>query len=210
MYMEHENLTTQDADRQFESLQELGHCYTSVGQYAEAERCYEKTAILSPDEPGPYVGLGLVAMQKNLLDDAENAFRVAARLDTECSQAYAGLGMIAQKRGAFDTAFDMYLKCLDLDTDNLTALLGLFQSSCQMGTFAKVIYYLEVYLQMHPDDESVLFSLAAIYMKESRFVESKKTLQKMLWLDSNNKDASDLLEEVERCLHMQGTAGESM
>ena len=208
MYMEQENLITQDADRQFESLQELGHCYTSVGQYAEAQRCYEKTAILSPDEPGPYVGLGVVAMQKNLLDDAEIAFRVASRLDSECSQAYAGLGMIAQKRGAFNTAFEMYLKCLDLDTDNLTALLGLFQSSCQMGTFAKVIYYLEVYLQMHPDDESVLFSLAAIYMKEGRFGHSKKTLQRMLWLDSDNKDAADLLEEVERCLHMQGTTGE--
>ena len=116
--------------------------------------------------------------------------------------------MIAQKRGAFETAFQMYLRCLDLDTDNLTALLGLFQSSCQMGTFAKVIYYLEVYLQMHPDDASVLFSLAAIYMKEGRFGQSKKTLQRMLWLDAGNKDAADLLEEVERCLHMPGRAGE--
>ncbi len=97
---------------------------------------------------------------------------------------------------------------LDLDTNNLTALLGLFQSSCQMETFAKVIYYLDVYLQMHPDDESVLFSLAAINMKESRFGQSKKLLQRILVLDSDNKDAADLLEEVERCLHIQGMARE--
>jgi len=207
MNIDYENLVTEESARQFEALQELGHCYTSVGQYLEAQKCYEQTALLSPDEPGPYVGLGVVALQKNLLDDAEIAFRVACRLDLECSQAYAGLGMIAQKRGAFDTASDMYLKCLDLDTDNLTALLGLFQSSCQMGTFAKVIYYLDVYLQMHPNDESVLFALAAIYMKESRFELSKKTLQKILFLDSDNKDAADLLEEVERCLHMQRPVG---
>lgn len=203
MNMEEKNLMTQESVDQYETLQELGDCYTSVGQYAQAQTCYEKNALLSPDEPGPYVGLGVVALQKNLLDDAEIAFRVASRLDPECSQAYAGLGMIAQKRGAFETAFEMYLKCLDHDTDNLTALLGLFQSSCQMGTFAKVIYYLEVFLEMHPDDESVLFSLAAIYMKESRFEESKKVLQKILWLDADNQDAADLLEEVERSLHMQ-------
>jgi tetratricopeptide (TPR) repeat protein len=208
MNIDYENLVTEESARQFEALQELGHCHASVGQYLEAKKCYEQTALLSPDEPGPYVGLGVVALQKNLLDDAEIAFRVACRLDLECSQAYAGLGMIGQKRGAFDTAFDMYLKCLDLDTDNLTALLGLFQSSCQMGTFAKVIYYLDVYLQMHPDDESVLFALAAIYMKESRFELSQKTLQQILLLDSDNKDAADLLEEVERCLHMQRPVGE--
>ena len=62
MYMEHENLTTQDADSQYETLQELGNCYASVGQYAQAQTCYEKTAILGPDEPGPYVGLGVVAV----------------------------------------------------------------------------------------------------------------------------------------------------
>jgi tetratricopeptide (TPR) repeat protein len=208
MNIEHEDLMTQETAQQYETLQELGDCYASVGQYAQAQTCYEKTAILSPDEPGPYVGLGVVALQKNLLDDAEIAFRVASRLDYQCSQAYAGLGMIAQKRGAFETALDMYLKCLDLDTNNLTALLGLFQSSCQMGTFAKVIYYLDVYLQMHPDDESVLFSLAAINMKESRFGQSKKLLQRILVLDSDNKDAADLLEEVERCLHIQGMARE--
>lgn len=206
MNIEQENLMTQETTEQYEVLQELGDCYASVGQYAEAQDCYEKTALLSPDEPGPYVGLGVVALQKNLLDDAEIAFRVAARLDDECSQAYAGLGMIAQKRGAFEAAFDMYLKCLDLDMDNLTALLGLFQSSCQMGTFAKVIYYLDVFLQMHPDDESVLFALAAINMKESRFEESKKLLQKILFLDADNQAAVDLLEEVERCLRMQEMA----
>ncbi len=208
MNIEYEDLMTQETAQQYETLQELGDCYASVGQYAQAQTCYEKTALLGPDEPGPYVGLGVVALQKNLLDDAEIAFRVASRLDGECSQAYAGLGMIAQKRGAFETAFDMYLKCLDLDTDNLTALLGLFQSSCQMGTFAKVIYYLDVFLEMHPDDESVLFSLAAINMKESRFDESKKLLQRILFLDAENRGAADLLEEVERCLHIQALAEE--
>ena len=189
-----------DLVQHYEVLQELGDCYTSVGNYVQAQRCYEKAASLGPDEPGPYVGLGVVGLQKNLLDDAEVAFRVAARLDTNCAKAYCGLAMVAQQKCDYKQAFEMYLKCLELDTDNLTALLGLFQASCQMGSFAKVIYYLQLYLDMHPADISVMFSLAALYMKDGRLERSKKILLDILTLDAGHQDAANLLEEVEHNL----------
>jgi len=196
-----------DSTQHYEVLQELGDCYTSVGNYKQAQQYYEKAAVLSPDEPGPYVGLGVVALQKNLLDDAEIAFRVACRLDANCAKAYAGFAMIAQQKADYKRAFEMYLKSLELDTDNLIALLGLFQASCQMGSFAKVIHYLEVYLDMHPGDTSVMFPLAALYMKDGRFEESKKILLDMLSLDENHKDAANLLEEVEHSLAQKKQAG---
>jgi len=105
-----------------EELQKLGDHYTSAGDYTQARQCYGKAASHFPDEPGPYVGFGVVAFQENLLDDAEIAFRVACRLAPDCSRAYAGLAMVAHKRADHEKAFEMYLKCLELDTDNLTAL----------------------------------------------------------------------------------------
>jgi len=194
-----------DSTQHYEVLQELGDCYTSVGNGIEAQYCYEKAASLGPDEAGPYVGLGVVALQKNLLDDAEIAFRVACRLDANCAKACAGLAIVTQQRGDYKQAFDLYLKCLELDTDNLTALLGLFQTSCQMGSFAEVIHYLEVYLNMHPGDTSVMFSLAALYMKDGRFERSRKILLDVLTLDPANKDAANLLEEVEHSLAQKTT-----
>jgi protein O-GlcNAc transferase len=184
----------------YEGLQKLGNYYTSIGDYTQAQKCYGKATSLSPDEPDPYVGLGAIDFQKNLLDDAEIAFRVACRLAPDCSRAYAGLAMVAQKRADYEKALEMYLKCLELDTDNLTALFGLFQTSCQMGSFAKVIHYLELYLNVHPHDNSVMFALAAIYVKEGRFEQSRKVLLDILTLDCGNKDAANLLEEVERNL----------
>jgi superkiller protein 3 len=197
----------QDSTESYEVVQELGDCYTSVGNYAEAHKCYEKAAGLGPDEPGPYVGLGVLALQQNQLDDAEISFRVACRLDANCSKAYAGLAMVKQQRGDYQQAFEMYLKCLELDVDNLIALLGLFQTSCQMGSFAKVIHYLELYLNMHPGDTSVMFPLAALYMKDGRLEHSKKILLEMLTLDADNKDAANLLEEVEHGLAKAKQAG---
>ena len=190
----------QDTTQHYEVLQELGDCYTSVGDYTKAQQCYEQAASLDPDAAGPYLGFGVIALQKNLLDDADTAFRVASRLEPHCSKAYAGLGLVAQQRNDYKPAFEMYLKSLEMDCDNLTALLGLFQTSCQMNSFAKVIHYLEVYLDMHPGDTSVMLSLAALYMKDNQLEQSRKMLLDILALAPDNQDAADLLEEVEHRL----------
>ena len=189
-----------DSTQHYEVLQQLGDCHSYLGNYTEAQKYYEKATELGPDEPGPYVGLGVIALQKNLFDDAEIAFRVACRLDSSCAQAYAGLAMVAQQRTDYKQAFEMYLKCLQLDSDNLIAILGLFQTSCQMGSFAQVTHYLELYLNMHPGDTSVMFPLAALYMKDGRLEQSRKILLDLLALDTDNNDAANLLEEVEHSL----------
>ena len=208
MDIRHNNVDQQhDSTQHYEALQEMGDCYASVGNYKQAQKYYEKAAVLAPDAPDPYVGLGVVALQNNQLDDAEIAFKVACRLDADCAKAYAGRGLAAQQRTDYKQAFEMYLKCLELDTDNLIALLGLFQASCQMGSFAQVTHYLEVYLNMHPGDTSVMFPLAALYMKDGRFEESKNVLLDVLTLDKNHKDAANLLEEVEHCMAQEGQPG---
>ncbi|KPL25239.1 MAG: hypothetical protein AMJ75_01515 [Phycisphaerae bacterium SM1_79] len=201
------DIEKQDSTQDYGILQEMGDCYTSVGNYTEAHKCYEKAASLGPDEPGPYVGLGVIALQQNQLDDAEISFRVACRLNAHCAKAYAGLAMVAQQRADYKRAFEMYLRCLELDVDNLIALLGLFQTSCQMGSFAKVIHYLKLYLNMHPADTSVMFPLAALYMKDGRFEQSKKILLELLTLNPDDKNAANLLEEVEHGLAKEKKAG---
>ena len=198
--IENNNIDKEYPKQHYEVLQDLGDCYTCVGNFTEAQDCYEQAAALGPDEAGPYIGLGVIALQKDLFDDAESAFKVAARLDKNCSKAYAGIAMVYQRKGANQQAFDMYLKSLELDSDNLTALLGLFQTSCYMGSFAKVIFYLETYLNMHPSDTSVMFTLAALHMKDNKLEKSKQILRDILALDGSNTDAAKLLEEVEHNL----------
>ncbi len=193
-------LTRNKEKQHYDVMKELGDCYASTGEFEKAQQCYDKASSLGPDEAGPYIGLGVIALQSGLLDDAEMAFRVACRLDNKNAEAWSGLAMVAQKREDHERAFDLYLKGLELDADNLTALLGLFQTSCQMGSFDKVIHYLKLYLDMHPGDTSVMFTLAALYMKGRQFEESRNILGNILTLEPSNKDAANLLEEVEHSL----------
>jgi tetratricopeptide (TPR) repeat protein len=204
-----ENNTSQqhDSTQHYEILQELGDCYSSVGDYVQAQQYYEKAAVIGPDESGPYVGLGVIAMQNNNVDEAETAFKVACRLEPGCAKAYSGLGMVAQQRADYQQAFDMYLKSLELDSENLIGILGLFQVSCQMGSFEKITYYLELYLNIHPCDISVMFPLAALYMKDGRYKDSQKILMDILALDNKHQEAADLLEEVEHVLAQEKQTG---
>jgi tetratricopeptide (TPR) repeat protein len=204
---QNENAGRHNSTQHYEVLMELGDCLTSVGKYDQAKQHYDKAATLDPDAAGPYIGLGVVNLQRNSFDDAEIAFRVACRLDASCARAYAGLAMIEQRRAHYNEAFKMYLKCLEHESDNLTALLGLFQTSCQMGSFDKIIHYLQMYLDTHPGDTSVMFALSALYMKDGRLAESEKILRDVLVLQPEHKDAANLLEEVERGLSAQAKSG---
>ena len=169
-----------------------------AADYEQAQKCYDEAAVLAPDEPAPYVGLGIVYLQTGQLDKAEWAFRFARRIRPACAEAYAGLAMVHQRRQAFPEAFETYLKCLELDSDNLVALLGLFQTSCQMGTFARITQYLERYLRMHPDDTAVLFCLATLYARDGRLPAAREALVKVLKLEPDKAEAARLLEAIER------------
>jgi cytochrome c-type biogenesis protein CcmH/NrfG len=184
----------------YDVLQEMGDCFVTMGDFLQAQDCYERAAMLSPDEPGPYLGTGVIALQQGRTEDAEIAFRVALRLDGRSSRALAGLAMIAQQRQEYSPAFDLYLKSLELDGDNLTSLLGLFQVSCRMGSFSRVIEYLQMYLDQHPADTAVMFCLATLFQREKQYDKAKNLLRSILALEPGHTDARNLLEEAENGL----------
>jgi tetratricopeptide (TPR) repeat protein len=184
----------------YEELQVLASCHIASEEYYQAERCYRRSAVLWPDRPEPFVGLGVTAMQTGRHDEAITAFRTAGRLNPRCAEAWAGTAMIHQERREYPQAFEMYLRCLEIDGDNLIALLGLFQTSCQMGTFSKITHYLEEYLETHPDDQSVLFCLASLYARDGRAIQARQALLTVLACDPDKTEAADLLREVEKQL----------
>jgi len=197
------------ANANYQLLKELGDCYTAADDFERAIDCYRRAVSSAPGEPGPYIGLGVIALQSDQLDDAAKAFAAAIRLRPDCSEAHGGMAMVHQRRKDYPRAFEMYLECLEGNPDNLVALLGLFQTSCQMGTFAKVIHYLEVFLEMHPDDTSVLFCLATLYARDGRLCEARDALIRVLSLDCEKTEAASLLAKVQDSI-ANARAGEAI
>jgi len=197
-----------DASR-FPLLQRRGDELVGAGDHEGALEYYDRAARCAPDQPAPYVGLGHVYIHTGRLDRAQRAFRIAIGLDADCAAAYDGLAMIHQHRREYPAAFETYLKCLSLNPDNLVALLGLFQASCQMGTFGRIIGYLERYLAGHPGDASVLLCLGSLYAREGRLPEASRALRKVLRAEPHKPEAAMLLAEVNAAIlaSTAGTAG---
>ena len=193
--------TLRSAQRQYRELKRLGDCYAALRDHRRARQYYNEAACAAPEQSGPYVGLGVLSMQAQRLDEAERAFRIALRMQPDCPEALRGLAAVYHSTGRYPQAFQTYLKCLHHDPDNLLALLGLFQSSREMGTFAQIIHFLEVYLDKHPEDPAVRFCLASLYAREGRLPEARADLETVLAAQPDNAEAARLLDEVRRALH---------
>lgn len=189
-----------EPDSPQEILKRLGDCYAARQDYPLGVRYYSAATVLAPTEAGPYLGLGLLALQDERIDESEQLFQVARDLHPDCSEACTGLAMVHQQRGDYSAAFQMYLESLQLDTDNLVALLGLFQVSCHMRSFSQIIHYLEVYLEKHPTDTSVLLCLATLYGREGRLGETREAVLRVLEHEPGKPEAARLLEEMEKAI----------
>ena len=192
-----DELTEEHLYQHFEVVSELAECHCALAEYGKAERYYREASSLAPERPEPHTGLGTLFLQMDLLADARREFALALALQPANPEALNGVAAVAMREGKPAEAFEAYLASLDADPDNLLALLGLFRTSCIMGTFSRVIGYLNVYLDMHPGDTSVMFCLATLYVKEGKLEECCAILERLLVLEPGHRQASQLLAQTQ-------------
>jgi tetratricopeptide (TPR) repeat protein len=189
-----------------DALKRLGDCCAAMADGARAERYYRAAAEIDPREACPHLALGLLALHDGRDDDALGHYRRARRLRPDCPEACSALAALYQKRADYPAAFEMYLRCLQIDGDDMVALLGLFQVSRQMGSFEKIIHYLEVYLRRQPGDSAVLFCLATLYAREGRLDDARQAALELLAVEPDKPQAVELLAELDAAAGGQ-TAG---
>ncbi|MFP4052708.1 MAG: tetratricopeptide repeat protein [Phycisphaerae bacterium] len=183
--------------QKYEILHELGEAYMGLEQYEQAVECFQEAIRHEPRLAEAHTSLGMAAIRLNQPDVALTSLQKAVQVNPRYAKAYAGLAVVHQRARQFPRAFEMYLKSLELDGDNLLALLGLFQTSCRMGTFSKITFYLESYLERHPDDASVMFCLATLYAKDGMLEDARDVLMRLLAAEPDKQEAVDLLEKVQ-------------
>jgi Flp pilus assembly protein TadD len=169
-----------------------------------AKLSYQQAAAVAPLESAPHLDLGGLAIRDGRLREAKEHYRQAIALNPSSSDAYGGFAVACHQLNQCQAAFEAYMKCLELDQDNLVALLGLFQTSCQMGTFAQITRYLEIYLQTHKDDTAVLFCLATLYARDSRFDLARQAVLRVLSMEPEKPEAMTLLIQIENKLPCDG------
>ena len=106
-----------------------GAQYLETGQPAMAKQAFALCLEYSPDYPICLNGLGLVAMQAGLPEEAAAWFRKAIRANRDFAEARTNLGVYFEGKQAFDRAIELYESALGIDPGYQAARYNLARTS---------------------------------------------------------------------------------
>jgi len=92
-----------------------GNAYVSLKDYNNAKIDFEKSINLYPSYAGSFSGMGIIYMEKELVDSACLFFEKALSLESDNLGALSGKSFCLAYSGNFDNAFDIVNKVLERD-----------------------------------------------------------------------------------------------
>lgn len=143
-------------------------------------------------------GQGVLALLRQEWDLARGKFEQALVLDPRNDAAHAGRGVCAAHQGDLSGAMNFYLSALSYNPENMRALLGVVQLGYgleRIGDIEKVVRH---YLEIHPADLSMIYSLAGCLYAQGRLNEARDECEKILIFDSGHQLATELISEIDK------------
>jgi len=172
-----------DASALLEDLEQASQIYRDV--LATNNRCARA-----------WCGQGaLDASQKDWVN-AETKFKQAIELDASCDAAISGLAICASQKGDNQQAWDLYQQALGINPENSRAILGVLSLGYPLGKYAEIERALRDYLELHPADLNMLYSLAGCLFAQQRVDEARNELEKILIFDQDHSHAHELLDKI--------------
>lgn len=87
----------------------------TAGRAAQAAAAFEQARQQSPDNPGPWMYLGLIALSDDNVEGARNLLEQSIRLDGTTPLVWHYLGVCLERQGAPDQAAQCFRRALRLD-----------------------------------------------------------------------------------------------
>ncbi len=112
-----------DLDREnVYALNSIGHIHRSRNNMVMAERAYSRSLVEDPDNVVSLEALGLVYLEGERVDAAEQLLKKAVGLDAKRWRAHTSLGVIADRRGDHAAAIAAYNEALALRPEDMSIL----------------------------------------------------------------------------------------
>ncbi|MBR1777085.1 MAG: tetratricopeptide repeat protein [Alphaproteobacteria bacterium] len=116
--LEHYKSVLKKDDSLPEAYHNMGIIYRFDGDFAEAERLFQKAVELRPDFASAYVNLALLARDKGQMDRALSLLDRALQVDSDNAEAYAQIAVTHRLCDRFEQALEYYEKALSLQAGN--------------------------------------------------------------------------------------------
>lgn len=172
----------------------LGLALAAAGRLAAAEKAFETTLRLAPDQPKAHAALGLLMAQTGRFADALSHLHKVTRLSPNQAEAYKNLGMVEAAAGQLANAANHLSKSLRLAPDDVAALneLGLVQ--LRRKQFASSLNLLTRALGLSPGNAETHYNLGLVFYYQKKPEQAVTHFKQALRLSPDNANTRHNLQ----------------
>ena len=181
-------------------LRLIGDSFTKLGDGDAGKNAYQQSIEIDPYAPRSYIGLGTVALTKQNYESAVLQFQKAVSLAPDDEMASLGLGLAFQGMGEFTEASNWVVKSLEIRPDHTVALYTLVQIAHERHQYSEAEKALTCYVQQHPGDHNMLYTLGAIRFKAGMMEDALSIAEDLLKTDPYNERAMALRDQIQNGL----------
>lgn len=174
-----------------------GKCLAVTGDTDSAQEMFSEVLSQNPRSSEGIVGIAALLAHRGAWAEAEREFRRALEIDNSCDGALSGLALCARGKGDTATAWELYQRALTVNAENTRALLGILELGYETKREVEVEAALRNYLDMHPADLNITYSLAGCLYAQHKVSEATSELQKIVLLDPTHEKARELLDIIQ-------------
>jgi glycosyltransferase involved in cell wall biosynthesis/tetratricopeptide (TPR) repeat protein len=176
------------------------------GSIVEAERIYDQLLGSNPRSARAICGKGAISASRNDWSTAERFFRQANEFEPSYDVALAGLGLCSHWAKDTMNAWTWYMKALSYNPENVRALLGVIEIGYSLNRLEEVEKVIKEYLDYHPADLDIIYSLAGCYVAQERLDEAVEEIQKISLFRPDDEKLMELRRIVDEKRATTGAA----
>lgn len=145
----------------FNQLKKDGNFYLSVGNYNDAEECYNKMISIFPNRADGYINVGFVCIESNRFDDAEFYITKAIEIDNTNPDSLYMLGNVYHKKNNIKKAIEYFLLAARFCKDS-DLFVTLFNSFFDLNRKKEAVDCLYRARLITPNDQSIGYLIDSI------------------------------------------------
>ena len=183
------------APNDFEIIFEYGNFLYSMSKNVDAERYYQEALEIEPENVLALTFMALNKLILNQLDESKEFIQKAIKINPHHEYILFCMGRILYARKEYEDAKRYLIRAVeqnpDIETQNTLAL-----TYYELEEYQSAINIFNNLIAKHPQNISVLMSLAKCYEKLGNADKALEYLEKLVTIFPDNEEAHELIRKL--------------
>lgn len=174
----------------------LGYLNHLNGGDAERSlRYYQRVLNIDPSYVEAHFNMGLINLEKNNMEKAEQSYRQAIRIKPDYISAYYNLAYIYSQKGDKKKAIESYRKIIEIRPDEEKAYFNLGKVYEEMGRVEAAVDFYRQAAAIDPLFLEAFYQLGQVYKRRGEYHLACEMFEKVISLDPKFSSAYYLLAD---------------